>query len=79
MNKSINEEYQDLYKVIPEAFEKFTFCNYYTDESKYLKPALEKLGYTNVHFVMGERDSFGPLSRVVIAKKDGVTVKLVYG
>jgi hypothetical protein len=69
----------ELYTLIPDAMEKFSFGNYYNDEEKVIKPALEKLGYSNIRFSMGEYDSFGPLSRVITAIKNGQTVTLVYG
>lgn len=43
----------------------FDFSRYYEDEQVILKPALELKGYTNIRFRMGERDSFGPLFRIV--------------
>lgn len=79
MNK-IEREYKDLNDVIPnEVWKNFSFSEYYRDEKRILKPALENAGYTNITFIMGERDSFGPLSRIVIAYKDGVRFDFVYG
>jgi hypothetical protein len=57
----------------------FRFSHYYVDEDKMLKPLIEAEGFTNVRFSMGERDSFGPLTRVVTAEKDGRTHHFVYG
>lgn len=57
----------------------FDFNNYYTCELRMIKPLLERDGHTNVRFLMGERDSFGPLSRVVEAQKDGTMVRYWYG
>ena len=43
-------------------------------------PRLKQLGYQVLgNFFDGDRDSFGPLSRVVRVEKDGVTMKLIYG
>lgn len=42
-------------------------------------PALEALGYAYKVTYTGEADSFGPLSRVMVADKDGTTHYLVYG
>lgn len=53
---------------------------YYGDwEENVAKPALVALGYSAVRFSDGERDSFGPLSRIVWAVKDRVTHKFMYG
>lgn len=58
----------------------FNFSEYYTQEQTVIKPALEKDGYTDIQFFMGERDSFGPLSRIITARdKNGVMVKFIYG
>lgn len=46
--------------------EYFSFEDYYAEEQAKVKPALESKGYSNIAFVDGERDSFGPLSRVVV-------------
>lgn len=52
----------------------------YTDwESNVATPALEKLGYTVGRWYTGEKDSFGPLSRLAIISKDGTTSIVVYG
>lgn len=70
---------EDLANVV--SFEGFSFSvlEYRNGEQTILKPQLEKLGYTDVHFFMGERDSFGPLSRVVTCVKDGQPVSFYYG
>lgn len=53
---------------------------YYGDwERNVAIPALEALGYNHISFYNGEVDSFGPLSRVVTATKDGKRVKFMYG
>jgi hypothetical protein len=70
----------DLYSVLPsDKWEGFSYADYRNGEQKILKPALEKLGYYNIAFYMGEQDSFGPLSRVVFAYKDGVRFTFIYG
>ncbi len=48
-------------------------------EQEVATPALESLGYTNIIFSDGERDSFGPLSRIVHAHKDGENICMFYG
>jgi hypothetical protein len=57
------------------------YCSeiYWEWEDKIAKPALEVLGYERVTFHMGERDSFGPLSRKVRAYKEGVCHEFIYG
>ena len=73
-------EYFDLYQTFPGILEGFSYEDYYKGEQIIIKPALEKLGYTNVRFGDGERDSFGPLSRVVIVTApDGKLTHYVYG
>lgn len=52
---------------------------YWDWEKEVAQPALEKLGYKVILCTDGERDSFGPLSRVFLATKDGVRVKIMYG
>jgi hypothetical protein len=56
----------------------FDFNNYYTCEKRMIAPLMERDGYTSIRFIMGERDSFGPLSRVVEAYKDGKLVRFFY-
>lgn len=57
------------------------FCDreYYLWEDNIAKPALEALGYKDIVFADGERDSFGPLTRIVYAKKDDISIKFIYG
>ena len=59
--------------------EGFDYTRYRDSEKFNLKPQLEKLGWTVVWFTDGERDSVGPLSRVVHCKKDSETVDFIYG
>jgi len=62
------------------SFEGFVFSKWYEGEPQILQPRLEALGYTNVKWFMGERDSFGPLTRYCEATTpDGDRVKLWYG
>lgn len=79
----MKREYHDLHSILPAdniAWDNFDFNEYFSGERKYLKPALEALGYTNVRFLMGERDSFGPLSRiVVVCAPDSKDTFYVYG
>ena len=53
--------------------------NYRTGEINILQPQLEKLGYKVIRWYDGERDSFGPLSRVALIEKDGIQYKYCYG
>lgn len=57
------------------------FCDreYWLWENNIAKPALEALGYTHISFSDGERDSFGPLTRIVWTQKDNASVKFIYG
>ena len=59
---------------------KFKYSDYYKSEQDLIKPVLQNSGFTHVQFSMGEYDSFGPLTRVVIAKdNNGRVHKFVYG
>lgn len=56
------------------------FDNYIRCEQDRLTPLLEKSGVELVgSWFTGERDSFGPLSRAVRARKHGVEFVIVYG
>jgi hypothetical protein len=77
MNFDDNVEYGDLYDVI--SFEDFNFEEWLNGERNILMPRLKEAGYSDIEFSMGERDSFGPLSRVCKARKDGTTHWFVYG
>ena len=58
----------------------FDFSKYWSGEQNILKPALERRGFTQVAFFDGERDSFGPLSRIVTATDaKGQSRKFIYG
>jgi len=61
-NGELVRDYKDLYEYI--SFEGFHFADYYDGEREILQPRLEALGYTDIKWSMGERDSFGPLTRV---------------
>ena len=70
----------EIYDLIPDAWEHFSFTLWYRHEGELLKPALEKLGYTNVTFFMGEADSWGPLTRVICATTPaGERKRWIYG
>lgn len=72
----------DLLEVIGEdAADKPDFCSrsYWKWEDETATPLLEKLGYANIRFSMGECDSFGPLTRIVTAEKDGIRYRFIYG
>lgn len=58
-------DYEDLMDEI--SFEGFDFGRWYEGEQDLLKPKLEEKGYINIVFTMGERDSFGPLTRCCTA------------
>lgn len=55
------------------------FNNYLTWEETRARPRLKQKGYGNIIFTDGERDSFGPLSRVALCEKNGELYALVYG
>lgn len=54
--------------------------NYINQEKELLTPRLEAVGYTNIQWQDGERDSFGPLTRVCSATdRYGNRVYFIYG
>lgn len=54
-------------------------CSYWSWEEETARPRLEKLGYSKIRFSMGDRDSFGPLTRIVTASKGGAIHRFIYG
>jgi hypothetical protein len=71
----------DLFSILPSDICMDRYCDrdYWVWEDETCQPALEKLGYERITFRMGERDSFGPLTRIVRAYKGGACVEFVYG
>jgi hypothetical protein len=70
--------YTDLYEII--SMDGFDYAMFFRDEQNILKPRLEKAGYKEIVFVMGEQDSFGPLTRVVVCTdKDDNRCYFIYG
>ena len=58
----------------------FNYTDYYKSERNIIEPQLKVLGYTDIRFSDGERDSFGPLTRIVSAKNvNGESVRFIYG
>lgn len=54
--------------------------NYINQEKELLTPRLEAVGYTNIQWQDGERDSFGPLTRVCSCNdRYGNRVYFIYG
>lgn len=53
--------------------------HYWDWEENVATPALEKLGFKVIRWFDGERDSFGPLSRVVEVEKNGERSTMWYG
>ena len=77
---SSEEGYPDLTEVI--SFAGFSFANatYHEQELKILQPRLEALGYTKIIWMMGEQDSFGPLTRLCsVISPDGKPITFMYG
>lgn len=71
--------YQDLYDVI--SLEGFDYDEYWKGEEEIITPRLQEKGYENISFHDGERDSFGPLTRIVKATVgfSGPEVEFIYG
>lgn len=67
------------YCTCPSKFGMLQEYFYWDWEKNTATPRLEKLGYTKISFTDGERDSFGPLTRLVRAEKDGQKVEFMYG
>lgn len=77
-----SELVRDLFDVIPSTLTLLNdYCGefYWQWEDAICKPALESAGYERITFHMGERDSFGPLSRRVRCYKGGECCEFVYG
>ena len=75
-----NESYPDLAAVISFAGFGYDTATYRRQEVEVLQPQLEVLGYTNIEWLDGERDSFGPLSRLCrTTSPDGIWVTFIYG
>ena len=74
------KNYEDLITLI--SFEGFEWDSktFYQQERDLLQPRMEALGYTEIIWLQGETDSFGPLTRVCRAfDKDGELHWFVYG
>lgn len=75
-----NINYEPLQDIID--FDGFSFAHgeWSRGEVEILQPRLEKLGYTDVQWTMGESDCFGPLTRVCQVKdSDGELHWFFYG
>lgn len=67
----------DLHTLV--SFEGFNWVRYGQSERELLQPQLERLGYSNIRWSDGERDSFGPLSQRCSADLDMTRVEMWYG
>lgn len=71
-------EYKPLEDLLD--FEGFDYRLYRTSEVNILQPQLVLKGYTDIRWLPGETDSFGPLTRVCKAKDpSGEIVWFIYG
>ena len=72
-----------LYDLLPGI--EIDFGKYYESEQKVISPELIKLGfilktlYKRYCWITEDGDSFGPLSRSIIAYRDGQTYRIWYG
>lgn len=58
----------------------FSTATYRQQEIEILQPQLEAYGFTDINWYDGERDSFGPLTRMVSAvHPDGNLIEMFYG
>ena len=71
--------YVDLFDILPNTEFEFDLNKYRRHEREVLTPALQSKGYIVERWEDGERDSFGPLSRVVVMTYHGKVVRGVYG
>ena len=76
--------FADLLAILPDDISMENYCGqqgaWAKWENEIATPALQALGYTNIRWHMGERDSFGPLSRVVLCDdSNGIRHKFIYG
>lgn len=71
----------DLFAFLGGDFgDRFDFERYIEHEQSILRPELERRGFGKIRFSDGERDSFGPLSRIVTAvDQRGRTRRWCYG
>jgi hypothetical protein len=78
----MEQELEDLCEVLgtksPQV-KGLDFRNYLDWESKVAQPRLEELGFTVHTWIDGERDSFGPLSRIAVTTHNGTPRRLIYG
>jgi hypothetical protein len=74
-----NENYVDLSDLI--SFAGFRYVDYINGEKEILQPQMEALGYTNIQWLPGETDSFGPLTRVCRATSPTgkAVISFIYG
>lgn len=75
---------RDLLDILPNDVSLEGYCHrdYTRWEEEIATPALIALGYSNISWSTGERDSWGPLTRICTAHLDGdpvSTIRFVYG
>jgi hypothetical protein len=72
---------KDLFDILANDISMEGYCSREYDgwEQNVATPALQALGYEVVSWTTGEKDSFGPLSRVVTVRKEGAMERFVYG
>lgn len=76
--RTYDENFGELYDHIDMTG--FDYGKYREHEQSILKPRLEEKGFTDIKFIPGETDSFGPLSRGVrMTNKDGNRGTAWYG
>jgi len=79
--KRTNQEMADFGRIGDHvSFEGFDFSNWRNHERELLTPRLEKAGFSDIEFDYGDRDSFGPLTRVArMTDNEGRRGKAWYG
>ena len=78
IGEKLMPKYEDLYEILPDI--DIDFDNYWKCEQEVITPALMQKGFSEIEWYMGERDSFGPLSRYTKCyDKDGNERRFVYG
>jgi hypothetical protein len=75
----VNTHYETGFCVSASVKSTPTTKHYWDWENDIASPALVQLGYKIICWKDGDRDDFGPLSRIALVEKDGVQSEMWYG
>lgn len=74
----MDKTYIDLEGILD--FRNFDYSLWFEHEKNVLQPQLETMGYTEIEWMMGEMDFFGPLTRICKARgAHGDITWFIYG